>query len=602
MDSAQFIIELEAQMKGLSGAVGDLNKLEQNLQKLNTSSKTGEEGLKKAGAGVGKFGKEAHKAGGITGFFANTHIFALRRAMEHMGGPLGGVIGHIFRFGEGLHKMAKAGGTIGLLTGGALIAGGAIATLAAKMIEGAAAALKYGLEMADAGREQADTLEAMEGGKAAGDQLSGAFEGIEKATGASSERLMSLTEELGNAHLSAADMATAVGAIAEQEAAIGEGKTKTLIDQLNAGTTSANALANTIDKKYGGVVKDKMLELGNQFKVLKTTAGETFGGLKTTAMEAGLQHLIGLLDDTTVSGKAIKFLFESVFQPLVDAATSAFPYVELFVLRFVNTLLRMYLTMKPTMDKISKALGIKPGNGIETALKAAGMAGTAFAVAVAVVIVIAEALIDVFVGMVNTASMIGSAFSSVGSAVSNLASAGWADIKGAINSVGGAFDKIPTLFSAGIDYIEGLPAKFVAIGGALIDGLVNGILAGAQRAVAAITSVGSNVTAAAKASFGQHSPSRIFHEIGVQNTEGLALGHEAGAPRIKSSIENMSELPASSPMRGASGGKSGNVFHIEIHANGADGKKLAKTIRQELEDFFEDKAIELGTAPEATAA
>jgi hypothetical protein len=641
VDSAQFLIEIETQMKGGANAVTELGKLEQKMKQTS----------------------------GVTDFFANTSIFSLRRAIDHLGGPVGKVLGPIFRFGEGLHKMAKQGGGVALMAGASLIAAGAVAGLTAKFVEGAAAALKYGLATADAARDQALTLQAMVGSEAAGDALADSFVDIEKKTGASSERLMSLTDELADAHLSSTDLATALGAIGEQEQAIGSSKTKLLIDQLKGGQVTANAMADTIDKKFGGIVKDKMMGLTQQAGVFKTEIGQLFGGLKIDGFLGALQHMIGLLDENTSSGKALKFLFESVFQPLVDAATTAMPYIELAVLRFINTLLRLYIMAKPAVERVEKLFNIKPGDGIEVALKVGEFAAIMFAVALGGVIVaigavvavgylivvvfeaisdaigaavdwvkaipkhfhqavngakgaissipdmvsgaidaaiafvknLPEAFADAIVAAVNVVDenvkAIPDEIDAVVSTVSGIVAAIPGYFEDAATGIGNAFSQIPDLLGDAISFVEGLPGKFAAIADDIIDGLVNGIKAGAGRVVDAVTNLGNDAIAAMRKAVGSHSPSTEFYDIGTDDGEGLALGHEDSAPRIKSSLDGMMELPSSSPMRAKAGG--GAQIKMYFNISGPNAKENAKEVRREIEDLFEEAVIEVGGGLEA---
>jgi hypothetical protein len=642
-DEANFLINIEAQMKG-GEAVGQLNKLEQGIK----------------------------KTGGITNAFANTHIFALRRAVDHLGGPVGKVLGHIFRFGEGLHKMAKQGGSLGLMTGGALIAAGATAELAQSLIGAAASAIKFAVATADASRNQALTLQAMVGSEAAGDALADTFVDIQKTTGATSEHLMQLTAELEDAHLSSSDMATALEAIATQEAAIGTGKTAALVQQLKGGAVSANQLANTINTKFGGIVKDKMMGLDQQVGVFKTNLAGLFGGLKIDGFLQALQKMIGLLDENTSSGKAIKFLFETVFQPLVDAATTVMPYIELAVLRFINVLLRMYVAARPTIRAVEKLFNITPGDGISIALQVGTVAAYALVAAIGVVIAafallalpfavigvavyavvkavkkipdaiaavpgyfhravsaigdafmaipglvsdaitaaigfikaLPEAVADVIVAMVNIfddgINALPDAVDAVVSTIADALNAIPGIVSDIVSDIGDAFAQIPTLLAEGVDFITGLPAKFGKVADDLIDGLVNGIKAGASKVIGAVENLGKDTVNAALKVFKIKSPSRAFFEMGTMNAEGLAQGHEDGAPRVRSSIDNMSQLPDSSPLRkGGKGGGGPVQFIFQIH--GGDAKEIAREIRREVEDLLEDVNIELGTGSEATA-
>lgn len=73
-------------------------------------------------------------------------------------------------------------------------------------------------------------------------------------------------------------------------------------------------------------------------------------------------------------------------------------------------------------------------------------------------------------------------------------------------------------------YFRALPAQFLAFGGMVMDGLVNGITAGLGRVKTAITGAGENTVKWFKEKLGIHSPSRVFAALGGHTMDGLALG------------------------------------------------------------------------------
>ncbi|OBJ41322.1 hypothetical protein A5630_23055 [Mycolicibacterium mucogenicum] len=109
----------------------------------------------------------------------------------------------------------------------------------------------------------------------------------------------------------------------------------------------------------------------------------------------------------------------------------------------------------------------------------------------------------------------------------------WEAIKaGAIS----AFDQIATR-------AQGLPAQITAAlsgmavagqqaGAALVNGMANGINANIGSAIVAARNLASQVTAAAKADLGIHSPSRVFRDIGDYTMQGMAEGLENGTGTV----------------------------------------------------------------------
>jgi phage-related protein len=351
------------------------------------------------------------------------------------------------------------------------------------------------------------------------------------------------------------------------------------------------------------------------------------------------------------------------------------PYIELAILRFINTILRMYIAIKPTIRKVEDLFHIKTGDGIKIALRAGEIAAYALAGAVGLVLVafgllalpfaaLGGAIYGVIYAVTHAKEIFGTVKGAVSKAFHGAVDAVWSAIKaipglvgdaitaaiaffinipdalgsavaaavnlfdaginalpdvidavvstisdaiaavpGAFNDVvsaiGSAFAQIPTLLADGVDFVTGLPAKFAEAGDQIINGLVEAIKSGAAKVITAVENLGKDTVKAAKKIFHISSPSREFYEIGTMNTEGLALGHEDGADRVKGSIDAIGDLPESSPIRRGGGAK--NVIHAVFHITGGNAKENAQEIKRVLEDLFETHAIEVSGGTEATA-
>lgn len=75
-----------------------------------------------------------------------------------------------------------------------------------------------------------------------------------------------------------------------------------------------------------------------------------------------------------------------------------------------------------------------------------------------------------------------------------------------------------------VNLLAGLPGQFAALGGMLIDGLVNGITNNLSKAKDAIMGAGGAVIDWFKEKLDIHSPSRVFAELGGFTMAGLAVG------------------------------------------------------------------------------
>ena len=161
-------------------------------------------------------------------------------------------------------------------------------------------------------------------------------------------------------------------------------------------------------------------------------------------------------------------------------------------------------------------------------------------------------------------------------------------------------------------FLSSLVARFKAIGGQLMQGLIGGLLGGMKAVRDTITSVGSQVVGWFKAKLGIHSPSRVFAQLGDYTMQGLAGGLErsrslpmrsltavagsmrqvgagialgaAAAPAV--AIDNRPPLaPASSASAAA-----GATYNITINAApGAAAQDIAQAVRTEIERIEREK-------------
>lgn len=108
--------------------------------------------------------------------------------------------------------------------------------------------------------------------------------------------------------------------------------------------------------------------------------------------------------------------------------------------------------------------------------------------------------------------------------------ANWRPIIGAVQ---GIIARVQAVFAGGW---RGLPGRFVALGLAIMQGLVRGILSGAGNVGRAIVQAGGRVVNGFKNRLGIRSPSRVFAGLGGDTMAGLAIGLGRGAPRAIAAV------------------------------------------------------------------
>ena len=340
--------------------------------------------------------------------------------------------------------------------------------------------------------------------------------------------------------------------------------------------------------KFGPDFEAEMLSLDNQTTRFKSNLSGLFGGLKIDALLKGLALLINLFDESTASGKAIKVVFESLFQPLVDGAAGAAPKIERFFIQAEILALRALIAIKPygsTILLIGKAFLI--GVAIITGVVLGAFA--LLAVAIGAVVATVGALIYGFYTLATSISESGAS---------------------AEKAVTGAFGSVRDAITGAIDFIKSI--SLAEIGTQLIQGLINGITGAGSALIASVKGVVTDAIAAAKNALGIHSPSTVFAEIGVQTGAGMQVGIESSTPGVQGALAGMtssttSTAPgnASSPgPQQAGGGKSGaSLENVIFNFYGVKDAEQAKgDFSEMLTRILEGDAAQLGTQTPAPVA
>nr|WP_309475971.1 phage tail tape measure protein [Pseudomonas protegens] len=86
-----------------------------------------------------------------------------------------------------------------------------------------------------------------------------------------------------------------------------------------------------------------------------------------------------------------------------------------------------------------------------------------------------------------------------------------------------------------------LPTKFTEFGNMIVNGLVNGLLAGMGKVKETITAIGDSTIGWFKEKLDIHSPSRVFAELGGFTMEGLTQGLQAGQKGPLNAVNNLSQ-------------------------------------------------------------
>lgn len=318
-----------------------------------------------------------------------------------------------------------------------------------------------------------------------------------------------------------------------------------------------------------GVIKAEMTRLEKGFKKL-------FSGLKLEKFLSDFSSVVDLFDETNAAGKAIKVVFEDLFQPIVDGSGDMIAAARTAFLKLEIMALKALIAIKPygsTILMVAKAFGV--------------MAAVVTGVVLVVLAAIAAnlAIMAVGIGIVITAI---TAF---------VAGVVWLSLK---------LQELTTWISGGIvDAFNAASAwlssfSLAEVGGNIISGLVNGILGAGPAVLKALGGVVQGAVDGAKKLLGIASPSKVFAEIGGFTAEGMAVGVEDGAANVQGALETMvspPEVKAASAETGSRGGGGANLSGAVFNFYGVDGAEDARAKFEEtLLRVLEGDAAKLGVA------
>jgi hypothetical protein len=468
----------------------------------------------------------------------------LQGSLNTIGGPVGRLGNALVAPVKGFEELAGSMGTMGaaaiFAVAGIVLVVAAVVALSAAFVAGIVSAAAYGIKLADTARSAglaAEAFDLVNPGVAA---VRNQFAGLTRDTGLAVGELQGLAKALSDAKVATGDMPAALRAAAVAEAALGKGGSAAFVAKIKAGSLSVKQFAADT-QQMEGIVARQMMGLDAQSARLKSNFAALFNGLQIEGALGGLQTLVGLFDKTEASGQSIKFLFETVFQPLIDQAQTAAYVVEAFALGFLTGLTKIYIAIKPAIKAIGELFGFEDFR-LQDLLDMAAGAGEVFAVvftAAAVVIgALAAAVGLVVIGFgvfVATCTAVGAGLIWLASIPVQGAIAAWGALRGAV--------------SAGIDWFRALPQQFQNIGALIIQGLAGGITGSAGAVLQALSGVVSSAIAGAKKMLGIASPSKVFMGIGEFTGEGMVEGLDNTKGAVTAALGEMVEPPVSALSR-----------------------------------------------------
>jgi len=279
-----------------------------------------------------------------------------------------------------------------------------------------------------------------------------------------------------------------------------------------------------------------------------------------------LGKLVDFFSISTESGKALKALFESLFQPLADGAPGILSKIERLMLGMVIGALKIGIAVKAAAAAFDFDLG--PFE----AWPDLGKVGE----------YVAYAVVGAFAAMAAVVAAAAYPYYSVIDAIMQLKT-GWDAGKAAMDD-----------FVTKVGIVWGR-LNFGQIASDLIDGFVKGIKEGISRAVAAVEEMASAAAKAAKNKLKIFSPSRVFADIGDNVAQGFAGGVEDGTPDAAAAVRSLVE-PPDLPALSASSGSGATVTFAagSIVIQAADGSEAGDLFVARVTELLEGLGMQVG--------
>jgi hypothetical protein len=305
--------------------------------------------------------------------------------------------------------------------------------------------------------------------------------------------------------------------------------------------------------------KGAMDKLTASSEAMKKSFAALFTGIKLDKFIAALEDIMSFFDEGTSSANGLKVLFETMLQPLFDAAAKAGPFMKEMFKGMLIVVLQVTLWVLQLRNAIFKAMSPETRATIASVsaqiltLENAMIVGKVAAYALVVVLgLLGLALISCAISIVIMTLpliLIGVAIYAVVAAIDWL-----------IDS----FDKIG-------ETLDGWVTSAKTAVTDLIDGIVNGIKSGAGKVVDAMKNMASNALKGFTDFFQMNSPSKLMQVQGTYITAGAVEGIEEGSPEVESALESMASpdsfaSPAGATAGGtapAGGSRGGNTITIQ---------------------------------------
>ena len=576
---------LQAQMSADQSA---LKQLEAAFKRLNAAQVVDIRAAKDLRAAIAAkkqaIGEAQAKIIGLGGALSNTSnkgkaalsfMDKLREATKAAPGPLQQLIA---RFGS-LQGLVVAGG----IAVGIIAITAATIALTAAAVAGSVALFGYAVAHADARRSELLRLEGLtklrfwyQAAAGSARELQDATDRVSSGVSLGRDQVARYTEQLYRAGLRGAGLEQALEAVAIKAAVQGDAAASSFAGWA-AGTAlaggSVKRLADDVKARLGGIAARQMLALDVQTKKMRENFAALFNGLDVEPLLRGMRLVTDLFSQSTVTGRALKTLLTTIFQPLINHAETAGLIVKRFFQGFVIAALTVGIQLLRVRNWLRATFGasdvLRSVDVMSLAVHAGAAAFGAFTLA-----------------LTATASVL--ALLSIPFVVA-----------------GAALMRFYENVRAGIELVSDM-SQWVTAGMDICRGIVNGVKNGAVWVIDSLKALGTSAYAAFKKKLGIASPSKEFAKLGIALPQGVQQGVEKGAPAAQDAVRAMVSVPTpSGDSQAAAARAAGAVAPTtsiqvtigDIVVQGSQVKDtagLVETIRKQLIEELEAALFQLG--------
>jgi hypothetical protein len=308
------------------------------------------------------------------------------------------------------------------------------------------------------------------------------------------------------------------------------------------------ALDDVVLAKFGPLAARQMLALPTQILKAKEALTAMFAGVKIEGFLEALHGVLGLLNENTVSGRALKMVVETMLNPLFDAIGQNGGLARAFFQGMIIGALIVAINIQKIRNAWNEAFGGGAQSQIFTVENALKAGQIAFYGVVAVVSVLTAALAVLALMM----ALVALPFVVLGVA----AYLAFTGIVAGVKWVSNAISQLSANLNGVVDgFVDAGKNAVLGFVNKLIDGVSAAAAAGKQLAKAALAGVVGTLIIS--------SPSRAMGQLAEYTHEGYTNEIEAAEPVVQAAMASTFAPPDPS----AAGGPAGKG----ATATGADG-------------------------------